>query len=190
MHTAKAILRKTCRQIRNDIPEAQREPAGSAILTAIRNLPEYQAATAICAYMSIGSEVPTGGLLQQIWQDNKQLLLPRVTSTDGIMEMVTVESNSPMTTGAFGIQEPDIKLPAARHQSFDLVIVPALAYDRQGFRLGYGGGYYDRFLATLPLSTLTIGLCYQCMLLDEVPRNRYDQAVAVVITETQVLRIR
>lgn len=106
------------------------------------------------------------------------------------MEMVAVESNSPMTTGPFGVQEPDAALAAIGHHVFDLVVVPALAYDKQGYRLGYGGGYYDRFMAELAPQTTTIGLCYQCLLLDEVPQNQYDQSVDVVITEQQVLRIR
>ncbi len=92
-----------------------------------------------------------------------------------------------LAAGAMGIPEPAGLPPVIRKEDIDLVIVPGLAFDKAGYRLGYGGGYYDRYLSGLSLRT--IGLCPEQRLLSDIPRETHDQKVQMLITETRILRV-
>lgn len=129
-------------------------------------------------------------------------LLPRVNSSAGIIEPHVIPDDhietgdelktfytlahreSPLSKGGFGIPEPEPdRCPLIQPDQLDLVFVPGLAFDNDGYRVGYGGGYYDKLLADLEPSALTVGVCYQFQLIDRCPREDHDRAVDRVITE-------
>lgn len=99
------------------------------------------------------------------------------------MEVRLYEPEKPLVSVSFGIQEPPLDAPLLSKEEIDLVLVPAVCYDRQGYRLGFGGGYYDRWLSQF--SGFTVGLCRNCILQDHVPLEPHDQSVQVLITDQE-----
>jgi 5-formyltetrahydrofolate cyclo-ligase len=135
--------------------------------------------------------VDTWPLLEHFWQQGSEVLLPRCCNgRNGIMEAYAVTSPMELGPGCFGLVEPRADLarlvPDPRPR---VILVPALAYDRRGFRLGFGGGYYDRFLPGLAVPPLLIGPAYQFQVVDRVPVEPWDQPVQILVTPEETLRI-
>lgn len=135
----------------------------------------------VALYRDLVSEMATGPLALFLRSQKVKLAYPRLRQE--VLDFVYMEPGSPWERGPFGLMEPAQTLPAAPVE-FDLLIVPALAVDRQGCRLGKGKGYYDRFLQKHPLKTMA--LIYDFQYLEKIPRQPHDQAVDWVLTN-QVL---
>ncbi|MDD6622740.1 MAG: 5-formyltetrahydrofolate cyclo-ligase [Bacteroidales bacterium] len=146
----------------------------------LMDLPEFVSARTVLAYHALPDELSTAQLLAAI--GDKELYLPRVNGDD--LEIVAYNPNS-LTCGAYGIQEP-IGEKTVGIENIDAVIVPAMAYDRTGNRLGRGRGYYDRLLAGARCRK--IGFVYDCQIVDCVPSERFDVAVDVIVTDKQIIR--
>lgn len=144
------------------------------------DLPEFVSARTVLAYHSLPDELSTAQLLAII--GGKELYLPRVNGDD--LEIVAYNPNS-LTCGAYGIQEP-VGEKTVGIENIDAVIVPAMAYDRTGNRLGRGRGYYDRLLAGSRCRK--IGFVYDCQIVDRVPTDPFDVAVDVIVTDKQIIR--
>ncbi|MDR1241286.1 MAG: 5-formyltetrahydrofolate cyclo-ligase [Deltaproteobacteria bacterium] len=150
-------------------------------------------AGSVALYTAVKQEVQTWLLLEQAWQSAKQVYLPRVeNSENGLMHFALCEGKQRLISGAFGIPEPDPRwCPpcdfTAGHNFPEVFIVPGVAFDRSGHRLGMGGGYYDRFLSAA--KTLTIGLAYEFQLLDAVPAAPWDKNVNAVCTDQKFIWI-
>ena len=99
------------------------------------------------------------------------------------MEVRLFQPRRALIQAAFGLWEPAPDFPLVERESIDLTLVPAVCYDRQGYRLGFGGGYYDRWLAGY--AGRTVGLCRDCVLQERVPLEPHDQAVELLLTETR-----
>lgn len=146
----------------------------------------------VLAYAAFGSEVDTHGLVMRLLGRGTRVALPRCDTRAHTMSWWTIASWSDVRPGAYGIAEPcgprarRIDPAAFTHA---VAIVPALAFDRHGFRMGYGGGYYDRFLAGF--SGVSIGLCRSSELVDDLRVlggiDAYDQPVDVVVTDQRVI---
>ena len=136
-------------------------------------------AHALC-WLTTPDELSTAQLLATI--GDKELYLPRVNGDD--LEIVAYNPTS-LTCGAYGIQEP-VGEKTVGIESIDTVIVPAMAYDRTGNRLGRGRGYYDRLLAGSRCRK--IGFVYDCQIVDRVPTDQFDVAVDVIVTDKQIIR--
>jgi 5-formyltetrahydrofolate cyclo-ligase len=133
------------------------------------------------SFASFGSEVDTSPLHAQVWADGKALLLPRVEGHD--LVAVEVAEGELLVRSPFGMGEPlGVPVDASRSLQDALVVVPGLAFTPDGHRLGYGQGHYDRFLATLPASAVTVGICFREQLLDDLPLDPHDLPVDHVIT--------
>jgi 5-formyltetrahydrofolate cyclo-ligase len=102
---------------------------------------------------------------------------------------IALESFDDLTISSFGVREPKLTegIPV---DSIDVVLLPGVAFDKQGFRLGYGGGYYDRFLPLLSPHTITIGVAYELQLLQQVPTEAHDIPLDLIVTESQILNCR
>ena len=178
MNAAKQVLRQQLRaqQVSGD---------DRALCRNILESPWFQQAKTVMAYMAIPSEPDLGPVIGEIFARGKTLILPRcepecrlsarrVTSLEGLMP------------GAFGILEPGPELPEADPVEIDLVLVPGLAFDRTGRRLGQGKGYYDRFLSSCPGRTM--GVCRRTV--EEIPTEDHDIRMDAVVTEDQVMYCR
>lgn len=133
--------------------------------------PRVKAAQTILLYSALPDEVPTQGLIDELVAQGKPVLLPRVVS-DTEMELRRYTGHSDLCPGAFGILEPVGELFTA-YERIDIGIIPGMAFDAAGHRLGRGKGYYDRFLARVPLM-YKIGLSFSWRLLDHVPCDEHD----------------
>jgi 5-formyltetrahydrofolate cyclo-ligase len=174
---AKAFLRRRILAARAMLSPDQRATAGRALRDAVLALPQVQMAGTIAAYYSIGTEPDTHGLVYALWKRGSYVLLPRLLP-DMDLDWASYEGPDSLRPGPRGLTEPAEPprgVPAVSRA--DLVIVPALAVDRRGVRLGRGGGSYDRALARVGPQVPTIALLYDGELLDEVPAVPHDQRV-------------
>lgn len=167
---------------------SQSDPAENAacdvrITQRVLSLPAFQAAERIFAYCSVVPEVDTHAILAQARRRGKTVALP-VTQPDGQMQFARYDGA--LVPGRFGIPQPPHSAQILLPQSGDLMLIPALAYDRTGRRLGRGGGYYDRCLAQL--DCCAVGLIRAEFLLDALPTVWNDMPVAAVVTEQGILR--
>jgi 5-formyltetrahydrofolate cyclo-ligase len=176
---AKAELRRRLVAGRRAMTEADRAAAGRRLRDAVLGLPEIQMAGTIAAYCSIGSEPDTRGLLFALWKRGSYVLLP-VLLPDGDLDWASYEGPDSLTAGPRGLLEPGPAEPRRGPGAIaraDLVLVPALAADRSGNRLGKGGGSYDRALARVGGLVPTVALLFDGELLDEVPAGPHDVRV-------------
>lgn len=174
----KAELREVLKKERSSLSATQREHWDEEILSKFWQLPEYVAGEKIMVYLSFGDEINTWPILDKAWQDGKRIFVPKVRKYPNEMIVIEIESKADLKPSLWGIYEPIIEEPVDP-RILDLVVVPGLAFDAQGYRLGYGGGYYDRFLPqTLGYK---VGFCYQ-QFLQDIPIFPWDQPVDLVIT--------
>jgi 5-formyltetrahydrofolate cyclo-ligase len=188
---AKAALRAAVLADRQAMAAEQRALAGRSLRDAVLDLPEIQMAGTVAAYVSIGAEPDTRGLLFALWKRGTYVLLP-VLEPDGDLNWASYEGPDSLAPGPRGLLEPtEPRRSVTSITSADLVIVPALAVDRRGRRLGRGGGSYDRALARVGPAILTIALLYDGELVDQVPVGEHDQPVrAAALPGEGICRLR
>ena len=176
----KAALRKRLQAARAEIPQSIRNDAGRLIRDHLLSLPQVSAAGTIAAYYSVGSEPPTGSLIYALWKRGSYVVLP-VLLSDGDLDWASYEGPDSLVQGPRGLLQPaePARGPGTVARA-DVVLVPALAVDVTGQRLGRGGGSYDRALARVSGQVLTIGLVYDDELVPSVPAESHDRAVRAV----------
>jgi 5-formyltetrahydrofolate cyclo-ligase len=176
----KAALRRRLLAARHRLSPEQRAGAGRAIRDAVLSLPQTQMAGTVAAYYSIAAEPDTHGLIYALWKRGSYVLLP-VLRQDGDLDWASYEGPDSLRPGPRGLTEPaePPRGPGAI-ASADLVLVPALAVDHSGLRLGRGGGSYDRALTRVGDQVPTVGLIYDEELLAKVPSWPHDQRVRLI----------
>jgi len=185
----KPAARKQIRQVLARIsPETAAEKSRLAC-EALVGLEEFVRAGVVMLYMPIRGEIDTAPIIARAWRDGKTVLLPKVRSRDGDMIAVPYRTlDDPMVLGRYNIREPAENEPWPA-DGIDLVVVPALAYDRRGNRLGKGGGYYDRFLGQDGMHATTCGLVFAEQMIESVRVQAHDRQVPLVVTDREVLRL-
>ncbi len=148
----------------------------------------YKNASQILCYASLENEISTDLILKTAFTDSKTVALPKCTDENGNMAFYYVKSFSDIETGFFGIREPKTDICAKVCDFTNAVcIVPAFSYDLKGYRLGYGKGYYDRYLQKF--NSISVGLCYNDFLMNRLPCDEYDKAVNFVFTEDKIIEV-
>jgi 5-formyltetrahydrofolate cyclo-ligase len=176
----KAELRRRLLAARRALGPAEQAAAGRSIRDAVLDLPETQMAGTVAAYWSIGAEPDTHGLLFGLWKRGTYVLLP-VLLPDGDLDWASYEGPDSLRPGPRGLLEPGEPVRGVGAVcSADLVLVPALAVDHSGLRLGRGGGSYDRALARVGAQVSTVALLYDTELVEWVPGGPHDQRVRMV----------
>jgi 5-formyltetrahydrofolate cyclo-ligase len=174
---AKASLRARLLARRRDLSPEARTAAGRELRDAVLDLPEMQMAGTVAAYVSVGTEPDTGGLLFALWKRGTYVLLP-VLLPDGDLDWASYEGPDSLAPGPRGLLEPtEPRRGVTAITSADLILVPAVAVDLAGRRLGRGGGSYDRALARVGAAIQTVALLYDGELLATVPTGAHDQPV-------------
>ena len=151
--TGKALMRAQFKAVREELSVGERCAIDEAIARKVAALPEVAAADGVFTYLSFGAEVDTRELIQRAWEAGKTVCLPRVVPSTREMRWYAVESFDGLVRSSFGVEEPpDDPSREVRPAVFacPVALVPGLAFDREGFRLGYGGGFYDTFLPAFP----------------------------------------
>jgi 5-formyltetrahydrofolate cyclo-ligase len=176
----KAAVRERLLAARRQLTPAERAGAGRDIRDAVLSLPETQMAGTVAAYYSIGSEPETHGLLFALWKRGSYVLLP-ILLTGGDLDWASFEAPDSLGPGPRWLSEPtEPPRGVSAISSADLVLVPALAVDHSGLRLGRGGGSYDRALARVGTPVPTVALLYDSEFLPHVPFGQHDQRVRMV----------
>lgn len=184
--TQKLQLRKRIRRKRAELD--RRAERSQTVCQRIIELESYQNASRVHLYIEAGSEVATKMLVASAFSLGKTVVVPWCTSDDRLA-FFWIQSTNDLTLGSHGILEPshEITSDSSRKvlpESIPFWIIPGIAFDKQGGRMGQGRGHYDRVLSTLPASTITLGLAFDCQLVDEVPREPHDRPLSGVATET------
>lgn len=182
---AKDTIRRMALARRARLDPADRSARGAAIVDRLLDLPEVAEADPILAFASVRSEVPTDRLIGAVLASGRTLLLPYVAD-DGSLRAAPVTSLDDLRPGFAGIPEPRARLRLVPADPA-VIVVPGVAFDERGGRLGYGGGFYDRFLASAP-PVPRIGVCFEAQVFPEIPIEPHDERVDIVVTEERVLR--
>ncbi len=181
----KRRLRAECKQRRRAMSAAQKAQSDAAITERFLASRQYSENDILFCYVSTEIEADTREILHRAIADGKTVAVPRCIDGTRKMDFYILQDMSALEAGAFGVSEPN---PAMCKKMTDfsagLCIIPALAFDKSGYRLGYGKGYYDRFLAEF--SGETLGLVYDCCFYDHLPRGKFDLAAQWVITESDI----
>ncbi|MCQ4115410.1 5-formyltetrahydrofolate cyclo-ligase [Ruminococcus sp. zg-921] len=178
----KSRLRRQYRQRRSAVSAFEKAEIDAQIFKRLISLPQYKSAKQIFAYVSMGSEVDTQCIINHALSENKAVAVPKCVS-ENKLDFYYINSAEDLLTGAYGIKEPIEGLAAAEDLS-GICLVPALLFDYSGFRLGYGKGYYDRFLPRF--GGVTVGLCADEFLTECLPRYTTDRRVDMIITDKAV----
>ncbi len=178
----KALLREKLKDLRSKVAPGMAEAASQSVWNLLAKLPEFHKAKTIGAFASTPGEINTYPILEGILASDKKLYLPRVTADKSRFDYYPVQDFNQLKTGAFGIQEPSGNRPAP-WEELDLILVPGLAFDPKGNRLGFGKGYYDRVLPLLKKSALTVGLGYSFQIVPSVPFTPEDVPVKALLSE-------
>jgi len=184
---AKTRLRAELMEKRAAMTPQARSVAARSMRDALLAAPEVEMAGTVAAYMSIGTEPETRSLLFALWKRGAYVLLPKLLP-DGDLDWASYEGPDSLVPGPRGLLEPTEppRGPGAV-TSADVVLVPALAIDRRGMRLGRGGGSYDRVLARVGPAILTVGLVYDTELRPSLPAEPHDQHVRAAVTPSEGL---
>ena len=183
----KQIIRTEAHARRN--AQKNRERCSTAIFKKLTELPSYSPVRVVMCYVSYGSEVVTRQFLSQVWADGKRLIVPCCAGDR--LELFELEDFEELQPGTLGILEPDSSLRGLADrrvavEDLDFIVVPGLAFDRHGGRIGYGRGYYDRLLAEARPETALVAVAFECQMIDEVPMGESDVRVDVILTESAV----
>ena len=183
----KAALRDRMKAVRKGIPADEREAIDAAICERIVALPAFLEADAVLTYLSMGAEIDTRRLIDAAWREGKAVAIPRCVGPR-LMRWFRISSFEGLERSPFGVEEPPIDEAAEQLLTTGermIAIVPALAFDAEGYRLGYGGGFYDAFLADFP--GVSIGLCRGAQFVESLAEEGvigpYDLPVDQVVSE-------
>lgn len=182
-HDAKKSLRALIKEQKKKLLPQDVDARTKQILEQLTNCKEYQLATRIYTYVNYNQEVNTTMLIQRAIKEGKQVLVPRVQGD--VMEFYEIFDQNDLESGAYGILEPVSRCKADSIHS-GMMIMPGLAFDRKHHRIGYGGGYYDKYLALHP-DFYKIALCFDFQIVPCVPFEEQDIPVDCIISEQEIL---
>ncbi len=171
------------------VPAEERRRAGVRIARAVLDLPELAGRRRMMLFLSMADELDTDPLVDGAIAAGLEVYAPRTFRRSRRLLPVRVESLGAVRVGTYGIREPASDESVEPGQ-LGVIVVPAVAFDRRGWRLGRGGGFYDRLLEGLPRGGLACGIAYDFQVVDEVVREAHDRPVDLVVTESEVIRPR
>ena len=191
LHERKAVLRALVLAERDALPPAVRAERSRVIVDTLTSMPAYRNAKSVLLTSSFGSEVETAGLIERTLGAGKTLLLPLVNKAARMLELYAVSDvSSQLARGTYGIAEPrPDRCRRAGYEEVEWVLVPGVVYADDGYRIGYGGGYYDRLLPLVPAAAPRISAAFQLQRRHEVPHGVHDQKIEVVVTETGIANV-
>ncbi|HEX9301965.1 MAG TPA: 5-formyltetrahydrofolate cyclo-ligase [Casimicrobiaceae bacterium] len=190
LREAKLALRRQTLTARDALPVEVRAAATLAIVARIVSLPSFIESQNVLLTLAFRSEWDTGTLVRAALVAGKRVAVPRVDATTRMLELhALADFERDVRPGHLGIPEPLPGCPRVSPATIDWVLVPGVAFDAEGRRLGYGGGYYDRLLPLLPNGTPRVAGAFELQLVDRVPAAPHDLGVDTIVTESRTLRI-
>jgi len=184
---SKKEIRKFVIEKRGKLSKRDKNSFDEKIYTKVKNLRAYKEAEVIFTFISFGSEVDTLRLISDALKEGKVVAVPWIKKEKKLMEAKVIRNLEDMHPGIYGILEPSPEAESLDPQSIDLIITPGVAFDNKGGRIGYGGGYYDKFLAEANSSVPKIALSYELQRVEDIPLEPFDIKVTALITEENEL---
>ena len=188
MRDAKRALRDRVLAARDRLPAATHREASRTIAAALAGRVDFRTAQTVLLTLPFGSEWDTMTLVAAALAAGKTVALPRVHEGTRMLEAcVIADVEREVAPGFRGIREPQAHCAIVMPESIDWVLVPGAAFDGEGRRLGYGGGYYDRLLSSLPASTARVAGAFELQVVERVPTATHDLGVDAVVTEQRTI---
>ncbi|MFO7947337.1 MAG: 5-formyltetrahydrofolate cyclo-ligase [Armatimonadota bacterium] len=187
----KVALRREVLERRDSLDDAEHRRMSMAVMDHLKTLPDFQAAQTPLLFASFGSEVDTWPLLEALVQSEVTPLLPAVGEAAGKLHLRAVEDlDADLAPGPWGIMEPTEECRELQISDLDFILVPGVAFDESGRRLGYGGGYYDRLLEAAencqPAPALA-AVAFELQIVPFVPAQPHDRRVPTIVTENRII---
>ena len=184
---AKRAVRRRVLATRDEMPVSEREDRSARIAERVMSLPEVGRASTVMAFWAFGSEPDTAPLIAALHALGVRVALPKIV--EGDLQLRAFVPGDPVTMTSFGAGEP-VDGEVIDPSEIDVVVTPAVAFDRSGRRVGYGGGFYDRFLPKTRPDSARIGIGFDVQLVDDdLPNGHFDLRVDAVVTDAGVVRI-
>jgi 5-formyltetrahydrofolate cyclo-ligase len=189
IYDRKQYIRRSIRARRRGLSEVERLAHSHRIWERVVGLPCYQRARVLLGYMAFDHEVLTDSLMQQAMASGKQLVLPMVLGDRQEMALYSIEDlRSDVAPGYRGILEPQPqRTRVVAPETLELALIPGVAFDLRGGRLGLGAGFYDRLLSRLPRDIPTVGLAFDFQVIPRLPLQPHDMVVQAIVTEHRVI---
>lgn len=189
--TKKEEMRKKYLKQRSEFSDSLINNWSQKIKKNFLKIEELQNAKKIMAYASMRNEIKTFSLLEELLNEGYTIYLPYTKKE--VIDLGTAQINdlkNDLQEGVFGVQEPIKKIRDKKAPSdLDIIIVPGLCFSKNGYRIGYGGGYYDSFLSKDLVGAVKVGFCYDDFLVDSLPVEEHDIAVDLIITNKQIIKV-
>lgn len=183
----KQQIRKNAAQCRKKLDEFQRREKSYRIQREILALPAYRDSRIVMVYLNFREEVETGWIVQEALDCGKKLAVPYCPGND-IIPCLINDIDHDIGQGKFGVPEPlQDRIKTVDPEEIDLVLVPGVAFDLKGNRLGYGKGYYDRFLPKVRKDAPVIGLAFACQLVESIEAEEQDFKMTLLVTENGII---
>lgn len=177
------------KKIRSSIDFQLKEKLDKKLSLNFLSCDEYKKAEVVFAFISKDIEVETKEIITQALADGKKVAVPRCNTEERLMDFYYINSFDDLVKGAYNLMEPDKeKCRLVTQYSSGVCIIPGLVFDRDGYRIGFGKGYYDRFLSSY--KGVSIGVCYSRCLEVELPRGYFDRPVDIIVTEKYTIDTR
>jgi 5-formyltetrahydrofolate cyclo-ligase len=184
---SKAEIRKRLLSLRNSLSTEEITAGSGEIVTRLMRIEEIRSASTLMVYLSFGSEVDLDDLIRWCWEEGKRVVVPFCRPESRELTACRIDGFDELETGHYGIRAPkEGLLRPVDGREIEVVIVPAAAFDRKGYRIGYGGGYYDRFLPKAPRA-VKIGVAFASQIVEEIPVDGHDLPVDIIVTERKVI---
>ena len=187
----KKQLRDELRARRKALTASQVHTASMRVAERLRAMDEWRTASEVLIYWPVRGEVDTRMLLAELWARKVRVLMPRCRpDAPGEMDIACAACEADLAPGMFSILEPSTnRCPTVTRAAPDLAFIPGVGFDRRGYRLGFGGGYYDRILAGPDMAeTVTVGLCHSFQLVDKLPIEEWDVPMNMICTDEELWR--
>lgn len=182
----KRTIRDEVKSRRLAVSEEEKQRLDLKIANRFLNLWCYRECALLLAFVSNRYEIDTALIIQHALTHGKRVAVPRCVKEAPEIDFYSIKSMNDLEPGSYGIPEPSLeKCEKTDEFSEGLCIVPALAFDRNGYRLGFGKGYYDRFL--MRFQEKTVGICYDDDIFDNLPHGKYDRKVNLTVTQSRIL---
>jgi 5-formyltetrahydrofolate cyclo-ligase len=175
---------------RNQLTEQQLKERSEKIINNLKSLKEFKSAENILFYVSFSKEVDTQEIIRELLEKKeKRVIVPYTLKDKPIIFLSELKDFVELEPKTFGILEPKEKyIREFNREKLDVVIVPGIVFDKKGHRIGYGYGFYDRFLKTIKKDVVKIGLAFDFQLTDNIPSEEHDVPLNIIITEEGIIR--
>ncbi|GAA0818205.1 5-formyltetrahydrofolate cyclo-ligase [Clostridium tertium] len=184
----KKVLRNKILEIRDSLNNNEKELMDNKIFNELINTDLYKRAINIFIYISFSNEINTRNIIEKAFKDKKNVFIPKVYKNDKLMKAIKLNSIDELKKNSMGILEPIDDSNYIEKENIDLIVVPGVVFDKECNRIGYGGGYYDRYLKDIKSKENKIALAYDLQIVDKIESEVHDIKVDYIITNTRALK--